>query len=68
MSDLIEFACTNCGNKHIKRPADAHDEDEVSCAGCGATTTYGALKASMREQAVDEVKKSVRDIFNRRKR
>ena len=59
MADRLEVVCDRCGSKKFKLPDNPGPNDTVTCAGCGATTTYGKLQ----DQAIAEAKKAVDNMF-----
>ncbi|WP_024590514.1 MULTISPECIES: hypothetical protein [unclassified Pseudoalteromonas] len=51
MSDKLKLICTACGSKDFEYPARPKPNDQVTCAGCGAASTYGELQAQAEKEA-----------------
>ena len=50
MSDLINLACSACGNEKFHQPTNPKPNDQITCAGCGAHSTYGELQRQAEKQ------------------
>lgn len=59
----ITLRCASCGSDQFQRPDHPKPEDEVTCAGCGATSTYGQIMKSAKEQVMDKVAADFRKAF-----
>ena len=62
MSDKLELICTACGSKDFEYPVHPKPNDQVACAGCGASSTYGELQAQSEKEAkkmLDKISKSI---------
>lgn len=58
-TDRVTVKCGRCGSTQFRLPENPKPADQVTCAGCGATSRYDRLQAG----AVKEVKKHVEDLF-----
>lgn len=65
MSDSITFKCSKCGSKQFQIPSSPKPDDVVTCAGCGATGTYAALRDMAVTQAKDEIGKMFKASFGK---
>lgn len=59
----ITLRCAACGGDQFERPGNPKAEDKVTCAGCGATGTYGQLMQSAKKQVMDQVTADLRKSF-----
>lgn len=66
----LSFHCLRCGSTEFEIPENPQNSDIVTCAGCRATSTYGAIREQMDRQArahVDDiVEKALGPLFKRR--
>lgn len=58
-TDRVTLQCGRCGSTQFSFPKNPKASDQVTCAGCGATSRYDQLQKA----AVGEVKKQVDKIF-----
>lgn len=62
--DTITFACKACGGDQFKGlTANNKPSDIITCAGCGATNTYGAIHKARMDQGHKLVEDAVRNAF-----
>lgn len=62
--DTITFSCSACGSVQFKGlTSNNQPSDLITCAGCGATNTYGALHQSRMDQGHKLVEDTLRDAF-----
>ncbi|MGC2944200.1 ECs_2282 family putative zinc-binding protein [Burkholderia ambifaria] len=63
----ISFKCKTCLSK-LSWPDDIKDDDEVRCAGCGASAgTYAELKETAIDAAKKKLNETIGDLVKRRR-